>query len=171
MYSCHRGPEDLSAQTAAAVAAEAACKAAGGKGSKKGKSIKVGCKARFTVTVEKATPQHATVTYNEVAHTGHDGEMAEHLDRVTSSFVQSLLRLDPDMSNAEIHQLNVERFFQPVRAEHPEWSEAQIREHMQATVKLPRGFFLEHKDIDNIRQVSNGAPPAPVLPRCRVYHI
>ena len=166
MYHCSRGPEDLSAQTAAAVAA---CKAGDGKGGKKGKSIKVGCQARFTVTVHKATPQHATVAYNVVAHSGHDGEMAEHLNRAAQSFVQSLLRRQPDMSAAEVHHLNLERFFKPVRAEHPEWSEKQIREHLEESDDLPRDFYLEHKDIDNIRQVRAAAlRPVPVLPRAWV---
>ena len=162
MYHCNRGPEDLSAQTAAAVAA---CKAGDSKCGKKGKSIKVGCGARFTVTVEKATPQHATVAYNTVSHSGHDGELAEHLNRAAVSFVQQLLRCQPDMSSAEVHHLNLERFFQPVRAEHPEWSEQQIREHLEELDDLPRDFFLEHKDIDNIRQVGSRVASAPGLPR------
>ena len=157
MYHCHRGPKDLREQTAAAVAA---CQAEGAKGTKKGKSIQVGCKARFTVTVEKSTPDQATVAYNMVAHTGHEGEMAEHLNRAGNSFVQSLLRLDLDMSSAEVHRLNLERFLAPVRAEHPEWPEHKIRAYVEAMDDLPRDFYLEDKDIDNIRQVSS----APCVP-------
>ena len=152
-FHCNRGPEDKSAETAAALAAAAATGDGKKKGGKKGKSIRVGCKAHFTVTVHTDSPSEATVSYDQLSHTGHEGEMAQFLSREADAFVRAQLLLHPDMPTAEVFQANLERYFAPVRAEHPEWDDDQIMDHLEEMDGLPRDFYLEEKDIDNIRTV------------------
>lgn len=93
------------------------------------------------------------ITYNTVEHTGHETKMAPYLTARQRGAIRRKLLINRDtMSNADIITTNMEEFFAPIRAEHPEWTDADIRQHLES-LDMPRDFFLTHADVENIRQV------------------
>jgi hypothetical protein len=128
-YHCAFGPEDHT--TPEAIAAAKAKKAAAGKAGRTGKiargeSQKVGCKAHFTVTVYTKSPEKATIRYQQPQHIGHADRMAPCLSEGAKTWLKLTLMMSPDMSTAEVQHLNQQRFLDPLRAEHDDWSEEQV---------------------------------------------
>jgi hypothetical protein len=128
-YQCAFGPEDHTTPEAIAEAkAKAAAAGKQGRTGKKarGESQKVGCKARFTITVYKATPAEATIRYQQPQHTGHGGRMAPRLSEGKRAWLKLHLMLNPDITTAEVQHLNQQTFLGPLRTEHPEMTEEQV---------------------------------------------
>lgn len=99
-------------------------------------------------------PHEAVLTYNTLEHSGHTpGEMAVRMPPRQREAIRRMLLANRHLTNAEIITQNLEQFFAPVRAQYPEKTEAEIRQHL-ADMKLPREFFVTHADVENIRQVS-----------------
>jgi hypothetical protein len=128
-YQCAFGPEDHTTPEAIAEAkAKAGAAGKQGRTGKKarGESQKVGCKARFTIIVYKATPAEATIRYQQPQHTGHGGRMAPRLSEGKRAWLKLHLMLNPDITTAEVQHLNQQTFLGPLRTEHPEMTEEQV---------------------------------------------
>ena len=128
-YHCAFGPEDHT--TGDAVCAAKAKAAAAGKAGRnnkiaRGESQKVGCEAHFTITVYKDSPDKATIRYLQPKHTGHEGRMAPRLSERAKTWLKLQLILNPDIPTAEVQHMNQQRFLDPLRVEHHDWSEEQV---------------------------------------------
>ena len=125
-YNCVHGPEDLTEPELVAKAAaregiqRRGCRAAG-------QSAKVGCKAGFSITVNRGAPDTAVIRYKQVEHTGHEGRQAPRLSPGVRQWLEWQLRLNPAFTATELMAMNTRRFLAPLQAEHPEWAPEKAR--------------------------------------------
>ena len=123
-----------------------------------GNSIRCGCKAHFTVRHRADQPDEMEITYHKMEHNHDLSRRARFMSEDAKLFVKMQLLLNPDIKNPVLQQSYLEHhYLHPLRVEHPDWTDDQLREEVTRLAQTDRDVLLDADSIDNIRKARQRA--------------